>query len=105
MNEVKRDNETLREIRQFQLSIENLVCDYHAIQLSLIRELRDTLRFVFEPKKIADFQTYFVLSFPSFSFPPDYLLIGSTWLFNGTYARTLIVHSYLCPTVPPPLTV
>lgn len=34
MNEVKRDNETLREIKQFQLSIENLVCNYHSLSFS-----------------------------------------------------------------------
>lgn len=33
VNEVKRDNETLREIKQFQLSIENLVCNYPPIQI------------------------------------------------------------------------
>lgn len=41
MNEVKRDNETLREIKQFQLSIENLVCNYPPIQLPLVPKSRD----------------------------------------------------------------
>lgn len=53
MNEVKRDNETLREIKQFQLSIENLVCNYPSIQLPLTPPpVGGLLRAAVEDKKI-----------------------------------------------------
>lgn len=62
MNEVKRDNETLREIKQFQLSIENLVCNYHSNPASLTHSLGDILGVVFE-EKIVYLQVSVVLGF------------------------------------------
>lgn len=52
MNEVKRDNETLREIKQFQLSIENLVCNYPPIQLPLVPKSWDALSAAVEEKMV-----------------------------------------------------
>lgn len=78
MNEVKRDNETLREIKQFQLSIENLVCNYASIQLPLTHKSGDILGVVFEEKKV-----YLHVSVV----PAFYLflyLAAVTWTSSGT---------------------
>lgn len=54
VNEVKRDNETLREIKQFQLSIENLVCNYQPfLPTPLTRTSGGTRGVVLEEKKKA----------------------------------------------------
>ena len=88
MNEVKRDNETLREIKQFQLSIENLVCNYHPfLPAPLTRTLGGTPRVVVE-EKIKFLMLVFLL-IPVWEPPRGCLVAPVTNHCPGTFCHPL----------------